>query len=266
MASNAGTSLPTAPFAAANFDPKQARAFDGRWSSNFGSGPTPDVSAPSSQESNHYIGDEKDRTKEFSRTPATPPAAQSTKPVAQNSKDQIDEPRTKIFAQDTPYSCTPTATRQVIYWVTGKDPGDLKQELADASGDPNHYWGGTGLNATATNQKTVMAAHGVQMLMITYRNYIELANQIGTTPVSVSAFPENVLATHRVTIRKDPDSDNYIVTNPTGKVGVGGEVKITRFQLEQGFVPQDPNHRPKDGGPVLKLAWKGAGFTGKPLK
>ena len=160
----------------------------------------------------------------------------------------------------------PTATRQVIYWVTGKDPGDLKKELSDASGSPGHNWYGTGLNATPANQKPVMAAHGVEMVMITYRNYMELANQIGTAPVSVNAFPQDALAIHRVTIRKDPDGDTYIVTNPTGKVGVGGEVEITRFQLEHGFVPQDPNHRPKDGGPVLRLAWSGAGFTGKPLK
>ncbi len=45
LAGKAGTSLPTAPFAAANFNPDQPRAFDGRWASSFGSGPAPTTGA-----------------------------------------------------------------------------------------------------------------------------------------------------------------------------------------------------------------------------
>ena len=72
------------------------------------------------------------------------------------------------FAQPSNDDCMPTATRQVITAATGKDPGVLDNAIAAANGTPNQDWNQSGMWPTKTNQSSVMAANGAQLVVIGY--------------------------------------------------------------------------------------------------
>jgi hypothetical protein len=155
----------------------------------------------------------------------------------------------------------PTATRQVIAGATGKDPGDLKSEVAQAAKDPKHDWNSTGMWPTKDNMGPVMQAHGAQVKEIDFSSASNLVGKIGTTPVEV-AGKWSTGGLHEITIRQDPATKSYIVTNPTGKVGVGGEIHVTSQQIVKGAIPSST----KPGAPTLSIVTGHPAFTATPMK
>jgi hypothetical protein len=200
-------------------------------------------------------------------TPSSPSSTspKSTLPHVSAPTPAATAQTTAGFAQKSADSCMPTATRQVIYGATGKDPGDMRKEVAQAAKDPKHNWDTKGMFATMDNQKSVMQAHGAQIKEIDFKNAKDLVGKLGTTPAEVYA-QWSTGGAHEITIRKDPSDPTgktFIVTNPSGKVGEGGEEKVTRDQIISGKIPE--SSKAKSGSPTLTIPSGYPAFTATPL-
>lgn len=138
------------------------------------------------------------------------------------------------FAQSTDQSCVATAVRQVVYSVTGVDPGDVATMamVAAVTGTQAGYGVPLGSMSAVANALDNL---GVPSTATSYASTIQLASSIGTTPSIVTETANGMF--HAVTVAYDPSSYSFVVTNPSGVPGVGGSESVSIIQLLGGGIP-----------------------------